>query len=154
HLFPVAGEYSLTLFLQRTGLAEGSIPRGLDVVSRLDVRLDRERVKLLTIGGVKKIPGSSNDAPKVYEGAGVPYDPQAGLTVRVNVRAGTHTIGVSFDRDRSATEGVGISRLPLNSTAYSEGRLTTPEWGRIEVGLDRLDIAGPLGTAPAPVDGG
>src|SRR5262245_55345894 len=37
HHFPADGEYTVTLFLQRTGLAEGAIPRGLAVASRIDV---------------------------------------------------------------------------------------------------------------------
>ena len=146
HYFPADGEYSVTLFLQMTGLAGGSIPRGLDVPSRVDVRLDRERVKVFTIGGLEKIPGSSNDAPKVYQGVGDGYDPQVGLEARFPAQAGTHVVGVTFDRDLWEMEGLGVSRLPLTSTSYSHGRLTDPKFGRVDTGLDRMDIAGPLGS--------
>jgi mono/diheme cytochrome c family protein len=149
HYFPVDGEYSLTMFMQRTDLAAGSIPRGLDVVSHVDVRLDRARVKLIGIGGVARIPGSSNDAPDVYRGAGGDYDPQAGLQVRFHAPAGTHAIAITFDRDFYETEGLGITSLPLASTAWSQGRLTSPDVGRIEVGLDRVDIGGPLSITPS-----
>jgi mono/diheme cytochrome c family protein len=148
HYFPADGEYTATIFIQRTSLAEGAIPRGLDAPSRIDVRLDREPLRVFTIGGMNAIPGSSNDAPKVYQGVGDPYDPQEGLTLRFRASAGKHTIGISFNQDRWMTEGTGTARLPLGSTAFSQGRLTTVEGGRIETGLDRVDVAGPFKTAP------
>jgi hypothetical protein len=143
HYFPVAGQYSLTLHLQRTDLAAGNIPRGFDVASRIDVRVDRQRVKVFTIGGLQRVPGSSNDAPSVYQGVGDPYDPQAGLEVRFDAPAGDHSVAVTFNQDVWATEGLGITRLPLGSTAYSQGRLTSEDVGRIDVGLDKITIAGP-----------
>ena len=144
HAFPADGEYTLRLFLQGNEIQEGSIPRGLDVVNRIDVRLDRERVKVFTVGGLTKIPGSSNDAPKVYEGVGDAYDPTTGLAVRVPVRAGTHTVGIAFNQDVWEVEGIGISRLPLVSAVYARGRLTLPNVGRIDAELERVEIAGPF----------
>ena len=146
HYFPTDAEYSVTLFLQRTDLANGHIPRGLDVPSWVDVRLDRERVKLYTVGGLEHVPASSNDAPKEYQGVGDAYDPQLGLEVRFPVQAGPHTVGVTFDRDLWEMEGLGVSRLPLTSTPYSQGRLSDPQFGRVDTGIDRIEIAGPFGS--------
>jgi hypothetical protein len=143
HYFPADGEYSLRLFLQGNEIQEGNIPRGLDVVNRIDIRLNRERVRVFTVGGMAKIPGSSNDAPKVYHGVGDVYDPEVGLEMRFAARAGTHTIGIAFNQDVWEVEGIGISRLPLGSAVYARGRLTLPDVGRIDAGLDRVDIAGP-----------
>ena len=154
HYFPVDADYSVTLFLQRTDLANGHIPRGLDALSRIDVRLDRKRVKLYTVGGLEHIAGSSNDAPKAYQfGAGDAYNPDLGLEVRFPVQAGTHTVGVTFDRDLWEMEGLGVSRLPLTSTPYSQGRLSDPQFGRVDTGIDWIEIAGPFGSV-APSGGG
>ena len=144
HFFPADGEYSVRLFLQGNEIQEGNIPRGLEVVNRIDVRLDRERVKVFTVGGLEKVPGSSNDAPAVYEGVGDAYDPQVGLEVRFPVQAGTRTVGVAFNQNVWEVEGIGISRLPLVSSVYARGRLTLPNVGRIDAGLDRMEIAGPF----------
>ena len=144
HYFPADGEYSLRLFLQGNEIQEGNIPRGLDVVNRIDVRLDRERVKVFTVGGLKKVPTSSNDAPKVYKGVGDTYDPNVGLEVRVPVGAGTRTVGIAFNQDVWEVEGIGISRLPLVSAVYARGRVTLPNVGRIDAGLERVEIAGPF----------
>ena len=149
HHFPADGEYVLTLFLQGNDLTEGYIPRGLDVQNRIDVRLDRRRLKLFTVGELKEIPQSSNDAPQVYQGVGDPYDPAMGLEVRFNASAGAHTVGIAFDKDRWAMEGAGIARLPLTSSAFSRGRYTLPDVGRVDAGLDRVEIAGPYGSTLA-----
>ena len=155
HDFPADGKYSVKLFLQGIDLSLGgdSIPRGLDVVNRIDVRLDRERVKLFTVGGLQKIPSSSNDAPLSYRGVGDEYDPQTGLEVRFDVRKGTHEVGVAFDRDLWEMEGLGVSQLPLASESNSQGRLTEPPFGRVDAGLDRIEIAGPF-TSVVPSDRG
>ena len=144
HHFPGDGWYSVRLFLQGNEIQEGNIPRGLDVVNRIDVRLDRERVKVFTVGGLEKVPFSSNDAPEVYKGVGDAYDPDIGLEVRVPVEAGMHTLGVAFNDDVWEVEGIGISRLPLVSSVYARGRLTLPNVGRIDAGLDRMEVAGPF----------
>ena len=148
HYFPADGEYSLRLFLQETDLTTGNIPRGLDVVNLIDVRLDRQRINDFTVGGVA-VPVNSNDAPKLYQGVGDAYDPAVGLEVRLRTSAGTHTVGVSFARDMWVQEGLGISRLPLTSVGNSQARATAPERGRIDAGLYRVDIAGPFAVVPA-----
>ena len=149
HYFPADGEYVLTLFLQGNDLTEGYIPRGLDALNRIDVRLDRQRLKVFTVGGLKEIPRSSNDAPEVYQGSGDPYDPKVGLKMRFRASAGARTVGITFNKDRWAMEGPGVSRLPLTSSAFSRGRYTLPDVGRVDAGLDRVEIAGPYGSTRA-----
>ena len=144
HHFPAAGEYSLTLFLQRSDLAEGYIPRGLDVASQIDVRLDRQRLKMFTVGGRAPRGAGPDSAERAYTGVGDPYDPEAGLEVRFVARAGVHTVGISFNRDFWVTEGLGVSRLPLTNAAFSRGRTTAADVGRVDAGLDRVDIDGPF----------
>ena len=71
-------------------------------------------------------------------------EPQSEFEVRFPVTAGTHTVGITFNRDEWVTEGVGISRLPLTNEAYSQGRVTSLVSGRIDMGIDRVDIMGPF----------
>src|SRR5437660_3249337 len=62
-----------------------------------------------------------------------------------------HTVGITFNQDTWEVEGLGISRLPLVSAVYTRGRLTLPDVGRIDAGLDRLDISGPVSQSASPM---
>ena len=123
--------------IQRSDLADGAIIRGLQSENQIDVRLDRQRIQTFTAGspGTREIP------------FGVGYtaeEPQSEFEVRFPVTAGTHTVGITLNRDEWVTEGVSISRLPLTNEAYSQGRVTSLVSGRIDMGIDRVDIMGPF----------
>ncbi len=97
HDFPFDGQYVIKIKLARQ-LYE--YIRGLDEPQQIDVRLDEGRVKLFTIGG--DAPGRAS--PLTYAGelhgdaAWERYEREAddGLEVRLTVKRGPHTIGVSF----------------------------------------------------------
>ena len=106
HRFPVDGEYLVKIKL-RGQLYDYIL--GLGRPHPLEVRLDGERVKSFTVGG--DAPGKP--APFSYAG-NTPGDPEwenymhsadAALEVRFPVRAGTHTVGVSFIEFTAGTRG-------------------------------------------------
>ena len=138
HYFPVDGEYEIKLRLQRNSLNIGNEIRGLEVMNHIDVRLDGERLELFEMGG------------RIY-GRGVYTDTEdiedERLRVRFTTTAGMRTVGVAFNRDHWYVEGVGMSLLPPASDAYASGRQTERDYGRIDMGLDRVSITGPFNAA-------
>ena len=75
----------------------------------------------------------------------------AGLRARFRTTAGTHVVGVTFQKDTWYVEGVGMSRLPPASDGYASGRMTETGYGRVDMGVDRIDVEGPFDAA-APTD--
>ncbi len=140
HYFPLDGEYALQLRLQRSVVNLGGGIRGLDEVEHIDVRLDGALVKRFTLGG--------DDLEKVWRG---PYqetelqrfadDP---LTVRFPAKAGRRTLVVTFEGDRWMQEGVGITRLPVASYGFASGRISAVTEGKIEMGIEQVEIRGPF----------
>jgi hypothetical protein len=126
HTFPLDGEYTLKLELQRAYAAH--VIRGIAEREQIDLRLNGERVKLFTIGGEcvgSKEPrcvafrptfeqAVANGQPAVRE-LPAEYDLTADkdLVVRFHALAGPAVIQVSFVRGSAATvEGAGPPRLP------------------------------------------
>ena len=114
HRFPLDGEYLITIRLQRS-VYEYIV--NLDESHDLDVRIDGRRVARFTVGG--EAPG--RPAPVSFSGTfvaagGRGYPSQAwddyrtgadeDLDVRVEVRAGTRVVGVSFAGRSWEHEGV------------------------------------------------
>jgi hypothetical protein len=99
HHFPVDAEYTVRVQVQ------GSTARRPG--EQIDVRVDSERVKVLTVGGR---PGAA-----AGEEAG---GPGPALEVRVAVKAGPHLVGVSLPKKTMAPEGVGPARLPVGSISF------------------------------------
>lgn len=140
HYFPLDGEYDLQVRLQRSVVNLGGGIRGLDAEEHIDVRLDGELVTRFTLGG--------NDDEKVWRG---PYqetelqrfadDP---LTIRFPAKAGQRKLTVTFESDRWMQEGVGITRLPVASYGFASGRISAPTEGKIEMGIEQLEIRGPF----------
>jgi hypothetical protein len=109
HFFPLDGEYVINVRLKRN--YNGSSILGLDDQEQLDVRLDGERVKLFAVGG------ETNRFSRGYGQRGrdpnAPIDAQqepaaeadAGLEVRVPVKAGERMVGVAFVKETWAPEG-------------------------------------------------
>src|SRR5229473_1206415 len=98
HTFPVDGEYVIKVQLQKTLY---SAVRGLAEPHDLEVRLDRERVAQFIVGGADVEPPPASYAGTLSWNPGwETYSHQAdnGLAVRVAVKAGTHTLGVTFAR--------------------------------------------------------
>ena len=138
HHFPVDGEYEIRVYLQRNSLNIGAELRGLDVVNEIDVRIDRERVALFSIGGRVYKPGQ-------YSAGDDQED--ARLRVRLPVKAGLRTVGITFPQNTWYMEGVGVSRLPAASDGYSQGRQSGARFGKIEAEIAAVDISGPFGAS-------
>jgi uncharacterized protein DUF1592/uncharacterized protein DUF1588/uncharacterized protein DUF1587/uncharacterized protein DUF1585/uncharacterized protein DUF1595/cbb3-type cytochrome c oxidase subunit III len=92
HLFPVDGEYEISVTLQRSR-DDGYL--GLERERKLDLRLDDQRLKLFTIAANSK---------KVVLGGGTP--PDAHLKIRVPVKAGTRELAATFLKDTVIKEGI------------------------------------------------
>jgi uncharacterized protein DUF1592/uncharacterized protein DUF1588/uncharacterized protein DUF1585/uncharacterized protein DUF1587/uncharacterized protein DUF1595 len=107
HHFPLDGEYNIKIRLR------GQIYRyliGMGEPHQIDVRLDGVLIKRFTVGGE----GKGMTTPESFVG-NTQGDPawevymqtaDAGLEVRVPVKAGTRAVGVSFVRDYWEPEGV------------------------------------------------
>src|SRR5262245_9065201 len=92
HLFPVDGDYEISVALQRSRDDEYL---GLERERKLDLRLDDQRLNLFTIAASQK---------KVVLGGGTP--PDAHLKIRVPVKAGTRELAATFLKDTLIKEGI------------------------------------------------
>jgi len=107
HLFPVDGEYEISVTLQRNRDDEYL---GLARERKLDLRLDDQRLQLFTIAANPK---------KVVLGSGTP--PDAHLKIRVSVKAGTRELAATFLKDTLIKEGI-IDRVKGDDVqTYFEG---------------------------------
>ena len=103
HNFPADGEYVIKIKLLRDG--NGYI-RGVALRRQVDLRLDDARLKLFTVGGEQKGKNGNGFSPeylgdtKQEEYERVTAD--AGLEIRVAVKAGPHDIGVSFVSEQTS----------------------------------------------------
>jgi mono/diheme cytochrome c family protein len=112
HVFPVDGEYLIKVRLRRQ---YQDYLMGMGWPQQLDVRLDGRLLKRFVVGG--KAPGIPAAASYAGDGepgfAGAPeweaymqLTGDAGLEVRVPVRAGRRVVGVSFVRELWEPEGL------------------------------------------------
>jgi hypothetical protein len=101
HLFPVDGEYEISLTLQSGRYDE---PLGFQRERKLDLRLDGKRLERFTIA-VDHGAGLDTrvDATPVH---GDRDAPDANLKVRLPVKAGTWTITATFLKDSVVPEGI------------------------------------------------
>jgi len=149
HRFPLDGEYVLTVRLKRS-VYEYIV--NLDEAHDLDVRVDGRRVARFTVGGTA--PGKP--APVSFSGtfvaAGASEYPtqdwddyrtgaDAGLVVRVPVRAGARSVGVAFADKSWEHEGVLQPELREYGATVTE---TTDTSRRPEgPGVESVTIDGP-----------
>lgn len=139
HYFPLDGEYLMRVRLQRKNLVAGDPVRGLAAATQVDVRIDGERIKLFVTGGGKAAANWGTVADY----------PDEGFSLRFMAKAGTHAVGIALNQDVWKMEGFGVGRLPLANPVNSIGKDTSVEYGRVDAGIDSIDIAGPFnGTAP------
>jgi hypothetical protein len=106
-LFPLDGDYTIKLLLRRQYY---DYIMGLGEPHQIDIRLDGVRIKRFTVGGEAKgmtmpegFAGNTQGAPEfeVYM-----HTADAGLEVRIPVKAGEHEVGVSFVKRMLEPEGV------------------------------------------------
>ncbi len=149
--FPVAGEYTFKVRLQRQ---YQDYLKGMGWPQQLDVRLDGKLVRRFTVGGGAR----GRPAAASYAGDGEPGfagDPEweeymqvggdRGLEVRVPVAAGPHTVGVSFVRQLFEPEG-----LPQ---PQQRGRVIADDQVYMEhANVASIQIAGPHGPSEAARD--
>jgi hypothetical protein len=148
--FPVDGEYLIRVKLQRQ---YQDYLKGMGWPQKLDIRLDGKLLKRFTVGGQ----GKGRPAAASYAGDGEPGfagDPEwetymqltgdAGLEVRVPVKAGSRVVGVSFVREMWEPEGlpqpVQLGRVIANDQVYM---------GYANVAS--IEIGGPYGANQTPV---
>ena len=141
HHFPLDGEYSIKLTLQRPYFDIN--PRGITDKEQIDVRLDGERLKLFAIGGRAAVDSYGVDQDHELE--------DAGLVLRVHVKAGPRVIGVTFPQRTWAPEGVALSKFPTDSSSFLHARHSDTLSGRADMGIDTVDIEGPF-NATVPED--
>jgi mono/diheme cytochrome c family protein len=131
HSFPLDGEYSIRVRLQRTKGIEGPRIIGVGEPHELDVRVDGKRVKLFAIGGDKDLrPDQVEDS----------------LEVRFPAVAGTRRVGVTFLDDALVPEGM---QRPLQAAIQLRG------WGPRDdsmrpTGVQSVSISGPFNVRVTP----
>ena len=141
HHFPVDGEYSVKVVLQRN--SRGYV-RGLYEPHQLDFRLDGARVKVVTIGGgeTMAIPGPpfaqagtlGNEEAELY----MLTDVDAELEARFFAKAGSRVVGVSFLRMNLVPEGpIRPVMTEVDRVQYKGG----------EPAVDHIEVAGPFKVA-------
>ena len=108
HFFPLDGEYVIKIRLKRS--YNGARILGIDELHQLDLRLDGERIKLFKIGGTYQ--GQRGPAYQV-DPAREEYlrTADAGLEVRLPMKAGTRLIGGTFGKETTVPEGALRPRL-------------------------------------------
>ena len=141
HRFPVDGEYSVKLRLQRTYT---DYIRGLGTPQQLDIRVDGTLVKRFTVGG--EAPSHAKAAPASFAGNpplfGHPewevyvLEADNNLEVTFRASAGQRVVGISFERKLWEPEGV----LQPRQTAFS---LAIDERWDGNAAVDSVAIGGP-----------
>jgi hypothetical protein len=134
HYFPTDGAYEIKVRLQRNSLNIGNEIRGLEVMNQIDIRLDGVRLERFEMGGRTYGRGTYTETEDIEDER---------LRLRFQAKAGMRTVGVTLNRDHWYVEGVGMERLPPASDGYASGRQTERDYGRIDMGVDRVDITGP-----------
>jgi hypothetical protein len=141
--FPLDGTYSIKVVLKRQlylyliGMGESH---------QVDLRLDGVLLKRFTIGGE----GKGSTAPESFAGNTqgdreweiYMHTADAGLEVRVPIKAGTREVGVSFVREHFEPEGV----LQPPQRGFAR---TTNELYFGEPGVDKILVGGPYDPAGA-----
>jgi len=151
HDFPVDGEYTIKVRLQRQ---YQDYLKGMGWAQQLDVRVDGRLLKRFTVGGGAK----GRPAASSYAGDGEPgfagddswekymqVGGDAGLEVRVPIAAGSHVVGVSFVRQLWEPEG-----LPQ---PQQRGRVITDDQVYMDyANVGAVQIGGPFAVAAAKTD--
>ena len=151
HRFPVDGEYSVRLRLQRTYT---DYIRGLGTPQHLDVRLDGRLIKRFTVGG--GAPPHASAAPASFAGNtplfGHPeweayvLGADEDLEVTFSAAAGQRLVGVSFERRLWEPEGVLQPRQTGFPLAINERWQGNAAIGSVEIGGPYI-VDGPGDTA-------
>jgi hypothetical protein len=111
HYFPLDGEY---VFKVRLGRTYAGLIRGLNVPTRIEIRVDGARVGQFTIGGGPEFFGSDRAASDGPEPKSPLQDADDALQIRVPVRAGLRQVVATMHKGgRIEPEGLGPDRIPI-----------------------------------------
>ena len=139
HHFPVDGEYTLRVSLQR--VVEGPI-RGVAERNILELRLDGAPLKQFTVFCDPR--GVDTNAYGSQLECAVKAD--ADFEVRVPVPAGTHVVAAAFLKNPWLKEGLIPDREPIGFYEYFNGR-------DVQLSIESLDVGGPYNvTGPGESD--
>ena len=139
HMFPVDGEYRITLNLQTNYV---DFVRGYDQPHEVELSLDGQHLETFAFGG--DAPGTP--APYSYAGNIRGNDAweefmmafaEEGFEIQVNVKAGPRVIGATFPREMWENEGIQQPRLFGYHLAVTELPDANPA-------VDSIQIDGPL----------
>ena len=139
HMFPVDGEYRITLNLQTNYV---DFVRGYDQPHEVELSLDGQHLETFAFGG--DAPGTP--APYSYAGNIRGNDDweefmmafaEEGFEIQVNVKAGPRVIGATFPREMWENEGIQQPRLFGYHLAVTELPDANPA-------VDSIEIEGPL----------
>ncbi|HEY6346892.1 MAG TPA: DUF1592 domain-containing protein [Bryobacteraceae bacterium] len=145
HNFPLDGEYTIKVLLRRQFY---DYIMGMGEPHQIDIRLDGVRLKRFTVGGEAK--GMTNPESFAGNTQGNPefevymHTADAGLEVRIPIKAGEHEVGVSFVKRLWEPEGV----LQPRQIGFAR---TTNENYHGNPAVEFVMIGGPYGSA-APGD--
>ena len=132
HYFPLDAEYTFRIRLQRDNIYT---VRGLTEAEQIDLRVDGVRVERFTVGG----PDSTRSRTEA----------DAGLEIRLPVKAGLREVSASFGKREVAVSGIVPARLPVGNFILSP---TARALGFRELmGVASVQIGGPY-NGRAPID--
>jgi Protein of unknown function (DUF1592)/Protein of unknown function (DUF1588)/Protein of unknown function (DUF1585)/Protein of unknown function (DUF1587)/Protein of unknown function (DUF1595) len=140
HNFPLDGDYTIKVLLRRQYY---DYIMGMGEPHQVDIRLDGTRVKRVTLGGEAKgmttpegFAGNTQGSPEfeVYM-----HTADAGLEVRIPVKAGEHQVSVAFVKRMWEAEGV----LQPQQIGFAR---TTNELYHGNPAIEFLMIGGPYGS--------
>jgi hypothetical protein len=138
HYFPVDGEYTLKLRLQRT---YQDVIRGLNEPNQIEIRVDGVRVAQFRIGGSAELISQAQADYRDVRPGDITSGDDA-LQVRVPLKAGLKTVAATIVKSNDILpEGLGPARIPIWSR---EGDVPT-----VAASISSLLIGGPYnGQAP------
>jgi mono/diheme cytochrome c family protein len=132
YVFPTDGEYEIQIRLTRD---RDELVEGLSEPHDLELLLDRERIQVFTVQPVRR--DGRDDAPSTHAAV------DQHLNARVQVKAGTHAVGVAFLKKPSL--------LPETARKPYQARFNSYRHPRIQPAIYSVSILGPYGAA-APGD--
>jgi hypothetical protein len=133
--FPVDGDYVVKIYLLRT--YDGRI-RGMNEPHQLEVRLNGDKVKQLTVGSAPQ-PGEATARGRSSQ--------QDGIEVHVSAKAGPAVVAVTFLKEAGMAEGMLRPKYPVTSYEYAGDATIAPGIGSVEL-RGPYDIRGP-GNSPS-----
>jgi mono/diheme cytochrome c family protein len=150
HTFSLDGEYVVRVKLRRTLY---DYIRGLGLPHKMDIRVDGKRVGLLTVGGALKQsegqwPPETNSGNYIGDPKWEAYSHTAddNLEVRFPGKAGSHLIGVSFDKGLALPDGILDRSLDVATFRYASDEM---QFGN--PAISSVSVGGPFnvaGTSP------